>query len=239
MCTAVAWPLADGYLLAFNRDELVDRPPALTPSVQGHFLAPIDPEGGGTWLATNVFGLTLAAMNLYEALWEPQAPVRSRGLLVTDLADASTLDEVAIRVRQHPHLMHTRPFHLLVIAPDCRALDVRWTGESLDLTPATLPLLRVSAAFDAPAVRAAREIEFTTLSETLQNSVHRSQILREWFASHDLNGAPRGVCMHREPIAATISHTQVEVGPHASAMWYVAGAPCRDVPEFRASIGRL
>lgn len=236
----MAWPLDDGYLIAFNRDELVSRTPAVPPEVRAGWLAPTDPEGGGTWLATNQSGLTLAALNVYEVQdWQPQEPIRSRGLLITDLAESPTLADLADRVRHHPHLLHTRPFHLLAIAPDHTALDVRWDGDSVRATPATLPLLRVSAAFDAPAVRSAREAEFHSLIDGLKTSVHRQETLRSWFASHALNGAPRGVCMHREPLAATVSHTQVEVNATESAMWYVAGPPCQDGAQFHARIPRL
>ena len=104
MCTAVVWPVLDGYVFAFNRDELLSRPPALPPHQRGVFLAPIDPEGGGTWLATNVFGLTLAALNVYEAATcEPEPPVRSRGLLVTDLADEDMANDFNRALRPDGH----------------------------------------------------------------------------------------------------------------------------------------
>ena len=239
MCTAVVWPVLDGYVFAFNRDELLSRPPALPPHQRGVFLAPIDPEGGGTWLATNVFGLTLAALNVYEAATcEPEPPVRSRGLLVTDLADAATLAEFATRIQAHPHLRHTRPFHLLAVAPEQPVLDAHWDGQTLTLTQADLPVLRVSAAIDAPAVIAARTVEFQKLQADLRTSTAIGETLRTWIGSHALNGAPRGTCMHREPFAATVSHTQVFVRPLATAMWYLAGAPCQDVPAFHAQLAR-
>ena len=239
MCTAVAWPTEDGYLFGFNRDELVSRPDALPPARHGDFLAPIDPEGGGTWLATNHHGLTLAALNVYEAgTRSPQLPIRSRGLLVTDLADAATLDALADRVRAHPHLLHTRPFHLLAVTADRTALDARWDGENLTLTPADLPLLRLSAAFDRAAVEKARKQEFRFLVDELSRTVHSRETLRVWFASHALNGASRGVCMHREPLAATVSHTQVSVTQTEIAMYYVAGPPCQPGAVTVVTLGR-
>ncbi len=239
MCTAVAWPLADGYVLAFNRDELLSRPQAHPPALIGGFLAPLDPEGGGTWLATNPAGLTLAALNVYEAaVQEPQPPVRSRGLLVTDLADARSLAELAARVQAHPHLAHTRPFHLLALTPEPAALDVRWDGRQLVLAPAALPLLRVSAVFEAAAVRVARELEFISLQATLRATGVLPTALRSWFASHALNGAPRGVCMHREPLAATVSHIQVHVHAAATTVHYVAGPPCQPSPAITTQLPR-
>ena len=239
MCTAVVWPIANGYFFAFNRDELLSRPTALLPSRHGDFLAPIDPEGGGTWIASNIHGLTLAALNVYEAgERQPDEPVRSRGLLVTDLADAATLAELSQRVSAFAPLTHTRPFHLLAVAADQTALDARWNGAHLTLTPATLPLLRISAAFDQAAVATARHLEFQSLQADLATSVHMPETLRVWFASHALNGASRGVCMHREPFAATVSHTLVAVEPRETAMRYVAGPPCQDVPVHEATLRR-
>jgi hypothetical protein len=239
MCTAVVWPVAGGYFFAFNRDELLSRPKARPPQRHGDFLAPIDPEGGGTWIATNIHGLTLAALNVYEAAErQPLEPVRSRGLLVTDLADAASLDELGQRVRAFPHLAHTRPFHLLAVAADQSALDARWNGADLTLTPATLPLLRISAAFDQAAVAIARNMEFQILQADLATSVHTQATLRTWFASHALNGASRGVCMHREPFAATVSHTLVEVAPRQTTLHYLAGPPCQDVPAFDVVLPR-
>ena len=239
MCTAVAWPTATGYAFAFNRDELLSRPEALPPQQRGAYMAPIDPEGGGSWLATNVHGLTLAALNIYEAArHEPEPPVRSRGLLVTDLADAATLAELAERVAQYRHLHHTRPFHLLALALPHQAVDLRWDGETLTTTAATLPLLRVSAAIDAPAVRQARAEEYAELLVALPTAVDIATTLRSWFASHALNGASRGVCMHREPFAATVSHTQVFVAAGDTQMRYLAGPPCQDVACHVAHLPR-
>ena len=239
MCTAVVCSTAAGYVFAFNRDELLSRPPALPPSRHGDFVAPIDPEGGGTWIASNRHGLTLAALNVYEAgKRDPLEPVRSRGLLITDLAEVTTLAALATRVRDHAHLAHTRPFHLLAVAADQSALDARWDGEDLALTPATLPLLRISAAFDQAAVITARNQEFDLLKDELATSVHIQETLRTWFSSHAHNGASRGVCMHREPFAATVSHTQVAVGARETAMHYVAGPPCQDGPVLDVVLWR-
>lgn len=245
MCTAVVWPLTPetgdpaGYLLAFNRDELLSRPEAEPPKRRGHFLAPIDPEGGGTWIAVNQHGLTVAALNVYQAAaQEPQPPIRSRGLLVTDLAQFKTLQEIRDHL-QPGMLAHTRPVHLLVVTADRHALDIRWDGRELTLTPSLLPILRVSAALDAQAVSTARHLEFQQLQNDLYHSIHKQAALKTWFSSHALNGSPRGTCMHREPLAATVSHTQVRVTPLEVVMDYWAGSPCQERPHFTAHLARV
>lgn len=72
MCT-VTW-LADpagGYALWFNRDERRTRPPGLPPAAAAAgdmpYLAPIDAEAGGTWLAVNAAGVTVGLLNHYAA----------------------------------------------------------------------------------------------------------------------------------------------------------------------------
>lgn len=239
MCTAVGWPTPEGYLLAFNRDELLSRAPALPPEARGGWLAPIDPEGGGTWLAVNTAGLTLAALNVYTAAAQaPLPPIRSRGLLITDLIAAADLRAVATNLRNHPALAHTRPFHILALALPGTALDCVWDGARLQLTPAKLPLLRVSAALDPAAVQRARNLEFTRLSKELKTTVPSEVILRRWFASHTGNGAPRGVCMHREPLAATVSHSLVTVTARTVRFDYLAGPACQNGLQTAVTLAR-
>lgn len=69
MCS-VSWKFHnDGYQLGFNRDEKWHRPVSGDPLFEKHH--PVagacarDGGGGGTWLFTNVFGITLAVMNAY------------------------------------------------------------------------------------------------------------------------------------------------------------------------------
>jgi hypothetical protein len=57
----------DGYHLLCNRDEKKSRASGLGPRVQARhgvqFIAPIDPESGGTWIAVNEFGLSTCLLN--------------------------------------------------------------------------------------------------------------------------------------------------------------------------------
>ncbi len=103
MCTLTWKPLADGYALFFNRDEQRSRPAPRPPEIyvrEGiRFIAPIDPQGGGTWLATNESGLTLAILNHY-----PPTPVSgcgatiSRGVLTLAAAATGTVGEAVERL---------------------------------------------------------------------------------------------------------------------------------------------
>src|SRR6478752_326444 len=95
MCT-VSWiHTQDGYQLLCNRDELDTRMRAEVPAMlvedDVRYLAPADGDFGGTWIAANEHGLTLALLNLMTPWVRPS---RSRGHLVRDLASCPTIDEV-------------------------------------------------------------------------------------------------------------------------------------------------
>ena len=71
MCT-VTWLERDGcYDLFCSRDELRTRgaalAPRLHPTAGGRFLAPVDSDGGGTWIAVNDRGVGLCLLNDYDA----------------------------------------------------------------------------------------------------------------------------------------------------------------------------
>ena len=72
MCTLTYLLNERGYELFFNRDEqrsrLLAEPPKLNKVNKSHgAIYPIDPQGGGTWIAVNEQGLSLALLNNYQA----------------------------------------------------------------------------------------------------------------------------------------------------------------------------
>jgi hypothetical protein len=97
MCT-VSWIYQDqGYHLFCNRDEKHTRRPALKPQLLSRggmrFMAPIDGDFGGTWIAVNELGLSLALLNR-----GPASPAQlSRGLLIMNLIAAPTLPDLTER----------------------------------------------------------------------------------------------------------------------------------------------
>lgn len=69
MCTITWLQREDGYEVFCNRDELKTRRPALPPRFAEcagvRYLAPIDVDGGGSWLGVNELGLSLCLINHY------------------------------------------------------------------------------------------------------------------------------------------------------------------------------
>ncbi|HVS11347.1 MAG TPA: NRDE family protein, partial [Planctomycetota bacterium] len=135
MCTVTWLREAEGFTLLFSRDELLTRSAALGPVVHCRgglgILAPIDPEGGGTWLAVNQSGLALGLVNGGPPLNETPT-YRSRGLLVLDAASCRSTRELETRLSS-ANLARFRPFTLLALDPRDPALVAHWNGTSLDL----------------------------------------------------------------------------------------------------------
>jgi hypothetical protein len=102
MCT-VTWVHDDeGYRLFCNRDELNTRTLAEPPKVFERdgvrFLAPRDPDFGGTWISVNEAGLTVCLLNganIGGGVSAHRNSPASRGTLVMECAGCLSQDEVA------------------------------------------------------------------------------------------------------------------------------------------------
>jgi uncharacterized protein with NRDE domain len=87
---------ADGYHRFCNRDEKLTRPRASSPRIHdidgARFIAPVDAACGGTWIATNEFGISFVLTNganvIGEHHFSPDRRLRSRGLLVWEVVGA-------------------------------------------------------------------------------------------------------------------------------------------------------
>ena len=224
MCT-VSWFLTEhGYELFFNRDELRTRQRALPPraftSVSGEtVLAPVDSDAGGTWIATNAHGLTVALLNRYQDSADPTAADRrrSRGLLVKDLAAASDIDDTVERLRAMDLTIYA-PFTLVLISPSRPPSSLFWNGRRLSAAgTATAPL--ASSGHHPTAVPAARRALWATLPE-----IDRQTCL-DFHRSHVPQKGAESPCMHR-PDARSVSLTHVVVDDRRIAMAYADGPPC-------------
>ncbi len=93
MCT-IAILLGVGevpLVLAANRDELYARPTRPPERLAPHIAGGVDVQSGGTWLAVRADGFFAAVTN-QRALAAPPPHVRSRGLIVRELASAADPD---------------------------------------------------------------------------------------------------------------------------------------------------
>jgi hypothetical protein len=224
MCT-VSWVhQPGGYHLLCNRDEKRTRGAALAPQIRMRggvrYIAPVDSDFGGTWIAVNEFGVAACLLN------RGPAPVagRSRGLLLRELAWATSSAECLLGLKQ----MDLQPFagfSLLVLAPSLPATLAQWDGERLTVDPtgdAHMPL--TSSSYDAAGVRSARLLDFAR--HMGPNGRIDSAALYRFHTSHGRSADAYSTCMHRED-AETVSFSWVTVTRDEVRFLYSPAAPCR------------
>src|SRR5262249_42094069 len=133
MCTFSFIPTEHGYNVAMNRDERLTRPRALAPAlfrVGDLWTAyPQEPDGG-TWLATNERGITLALLN-WNLPDVRLAKLRSRGSVIPQLIGHCDLADVAWELNSLS-LDGIFPFRLVgIFWPQDQICEWRWDGASL------------------------------------------------------------------------------------------------------------
>lgn len=223
MCT-VTWLETDGgYHLFSSRDELRTRGPARAPRLHetpaGRFLAPIDSDGGGTWIAVNDRGLGLTLLNDYAADPGP-GDFESRGLLVSFLATAGTPADVRAALAA-TDLERYRPFRLVVLAPGSTAQVRHWDGRGETGETGGEPPLLTSSSVDPVGADAARRELLNRTRDPLD--VDR---LVAFHRSHEPERGALSPCMHRDD-ARTVGFTHLDVMPGRAVMRYQDGPPCR------------
>jgi len=228
MCTLTRRTADGGYEVFFNRDERRTRRPALPPAEHRcgpvRYLAPVDADAGGTWLAVTENGTTLALENgRLQPAPEPPGGWRSRGSLIPWLADAPTPDEVLARLGSCD-LSAFRPFLLAAFGPDGTNRVVAWRdGVLAELEPVGADPL-VSSSFDESGVREARIETFRELRGRAGSGGAEHHLA--FHASHEPERGPRSPCMHR-PEARTVSFSRVSVDPERVRFHYTGHSPCR------------
>jgi len=225
---------AGGYEVFFNRDERRTRKPASPPRIgsadDARFIAPLDGDFGGSWIAVNEHGLTLALQNGYVDLddlaHEPPGGFESRGVLLLSLVGARSPAEVLRRIETQD-LHRFRSFLLALFDADGAPSLVRWLRGAYDVEDSpSMPL--VSSSFETVEVRRSRRQVLRELS--LEHGGDPLELRLAYHESHLPQRGPASVCMHR-PEAHTVSFSRVEVGPREVRFHYTAHAPCRGRPQ--------
>ena len=206
------WRTADSYGVFFNRDERKTRQRADPPfQWPGGFLAPLDPESRGTWLAVNRSGLILALLNRWH---EGGNGCRSRGHLIPELASCRNTGEVSDKLDSHDVLDYS-PFTLL--AMDSESI-LKWDWDSLKLTSETASAPITSSSFRFPEVRARREQVYTDM---VGDQPLPSQ-LADYHAESDADAF--SIRMLRDD-AQTWSRSRIEVLPEEARWEYLEEFP--------------
>jgi uncharacterized protein with NRDE domain len=241
MCTLTLDRGGGGFRVRFNRDEkrtrAVGRPPRRLRLEDRTVLAPLDPDGGGAWIGVNDAGLAAAILNRHhlETLVAEGGSMRSRGLLLLDALVEAGARQALERLREVP-LHPYRPFELVLIDRSSPPWRAAWDGEHRELERVRdedLPL--VSSGYDPSGVRRARR----ALYRRMLGEGHRGEALTAFHRSHAPRRGPYSPCMHRSD-AATVSFTDLLVGPGEALMRYEEGPPCRPSArhEARLELGR-
>ena len=239
MCTA-SWLLENnGYQLFFNRDEKIGRTQAIPPrqfvAADGTiFVMPVDPQGQGSWIAANEYGLTICLLNFYQGE-TPHGPLISRGQLLKKFA-ASTSAKTIITTLQTFSLHKFAPFTFVIFDGSLNqhreyVRAVQWDGNNLtDSLP--LPPL-ISSAAKADEVRDYRR----QLFQQHQNSGDSLQSLLAFHRSHNQEEGYLSPCMHRAD-AHTVSFTHIRVTEEEINIDYQPGAPCDGRAFHHTTMGR-
>jgi hypothetical protein len=243
MCTLSWLSLEDGYFVAFSRDERHTRAPGLGPRMIERAgvraIAPVDAEAGGTWIAVNELGITLALLNGYrfqvgsETAAESSRAWKSRGELASNACDAASLGELSQRLARQD-LASFRPFELVAFDSARRAWLAAWDGSTLaqrELSDGDCPM--VSSSFDDTGARERRRAEFERQVPTPASP----RDLELFHASHAPSRGPYSPCMHRED-AHTVSFTRVRVGARQVELVYQPQSPCAGMPAQRVELPR-
>jgi uncharacterized protein with NRDE domain len=129
MCTVVFIPAQGKYLIASLRDEHPNRSkaglPILTHSSQKKYIAPIDPQGGGTWVGINDGGAAIVLLNGgFKNHIKKNCYARSRGQIVTELLSVND----PIQNWNNIELINIEPFTLIVWV-NGHLVQLVWDGE--------------------------------------------------------------------------------------------------------------
>jgi|ETNmetMinimDraft_22_1059887.scaffolds.fasta_scaffold00021_19 hypothetical protein len=150
MCT-VSWSLREqGHRLYFNRDESRSRPRASAPRMLEwngvDIVAPIDPQGGGSWIALNGKGEVAFLLNNYAAMKDSEGSrdYCSRGEIPLKLAACGDERERLDAIRESGSDRY-RPFHIGVLIPGEKAVLYSWDGFRLEQRTPDLPFLSTSS----------------------------------------------------------------------------------------------
>jgi len=227
MCT-LTWRIGPhDYELHFNRDESRKRPIALPPKIHQHsdarFIAPIDPQAGGTWISTNEYGISLCLLNHYAASLAYQGDT-SRGQLLLQLATCKSLREFRNKLSAI-NLPDFSPFDLLSFQIGKPVLHTRWDGLNINTAETNTGFIS-SSGWNTDNVIAARQRLFDQLGDQSLSAFHRS---------HLPDRSAYSVCMHRED-ARTQSYSKILVDEVSNHFIYTDGPPCQNLPTHQVSV---
>lgn len=240
MCT-LSWFFGKTHAhVFFNRDEqktrAIAKPPHVISINQVDRLMPIDPVGGGSWLAVNEFGWTFALLNFYQGSI-PKGNLISRGDIIRGISELNCFDHI-VDFFDGLELAKYAPFSLVCFAPiDASAGEkpphqsvdrqtatmLRWTGNTLQVVAQQSPLFSSAVMFDDVVLSRTQQAEEYIAGVTCERERIDKHIALH--CSHEPTASAQSICMHRED-AHTVSFSHIEVTPGDVIFNYTNGSPC-------------
>lgn len=240
MCTLSWFFDKENTHVFFNRDEQKSRaiaePPRVVCTNQVDRLMPIDPVGGGSWLAVNEFGWAFALLNFYQGR-TPKGKLISRGHIIRGVSELNCFGRI-VEFFDGLKLAKYAPFSLVCFAPNGISVDdmpphqcvngqtatmLRWTGNALQIVAQRSPLFSSAVMFDDVVFSRTKQAE-----EYIGGVVCERERIDKHIAlhcSHEPAASAQSICMHRED-AHTVSFSHIEV-THNNVMFnYTNGSPC-------------
>ena len=229
MCTLSVITRDNGYLLAMNRDERVARSAGEIPEIHQldgtRAIYPSDGVGG-TWIAANEYGITLALLNWNNIVRRhvESGRARSRGRIIPALGSSSALAELRVAVGELD-LGGIMPFRLVGVFPSEQSIG-EWCWDSLQLT-SQLQSWHCRHWFSSSL----SDIQAERLrGAACRNAEHQSDAgsapwLRRLHASHWGAPGPFSLCVHRDDVKS-LSYTEVMVAPGDIQINHFRGSPC-------------
>lgn len=217
MCTVSVVAAPDRLRVMVNRDERHMRPEAHPPTVMrtgaGLALLPLDPQGGGTWIAATSAGLVFAVLNVSSTA-ATDGP--SRGHIILELLDAASLGEAVDRAERL--CWRGWPPHRLIVMDGRQAFELRLRRQGLTMQAFShaRPLLFTSSSLGDDLVEPVRRQLF---GEVVLAADERF-MGQETFHRHRWSDRPHLSVHMRRHDAATHSITTVDVTAAQMAMRY-------------------
>jgi len=227
MCTVTFVPRKRGYILGMNRDEKRTRPKGLPPTRRKFgnrsIICPSEPSGG-TWIALNDRGVTLAVINWYSVSLRARGNVVSRGEIIPAVGAAENSRALARSLAPLP-FDRINPFRLIGVFPATEQI-VEWQWDLQELTHRSCLWKSqqwISSGFDEFKAQEIRNRSFEKFQN--QASTGTTDWLRRLHCSHSPGRGPFSTCMHRSD-AVTVSYTEISISPSQQLLYYKGGSPC-------------
>lgn len=211
MCILTYIPTAQGYIITSNRDEATARTAAIPPQIyevnDKRLYFPKDPQGGGSWIATDG-KTTVCLLNGGYKNHVRKLPYRqSRGLVVTGFFRFGSVEEFC----ENYLFEGIEPFTLVIFEQQkSKIKEIRWTGDKADLNrfDAAIPQIWSSATLYSDEIIAERQVWFSTF---LKEKETTSESILHFHHFGGKGDEQNDIKMNRAGVLKTVAITQFEI----------------------------